>query len=254
MRLWTVSDLHMGGTYWVPNGRFPKHDVMIIAGDVDDTATDTEWRLLEVCRWSDAPIVFVPGNHDHHRSDLGHWETPSPDLVDLGVHVLAAGQAVVIDGVRFIGATLWTDFLLFDTEFASQAFAAKTMTEYRHVWKTDGTDHVWPIDTAAAHTRHRAAIEAELAVRHPGPTVVVTHHAPSARSVAGPIGVEDAAYASDLTELIVKHQPDLWVHGHIHQAVDYRIDRTRVVCNPRGYTRRDWEEETGWDETLVIEI
>lgn len=27
----------------------------------------------------------------------------------------------------------------------------------------------------------------------------------------------------------------LWVHGHMHNASDYVIGDTRVVCNPKGY-------------------
>jgi len=30
-------------------------------------------------------------------------------------------------------------------------------------------------------------------------------------------------------------QIKLWTHGHMHNASDYMIGETRVVCNPRGY-------------------
>jgi len=43
------------------------------------------------------------------------------------------------------------------------------------------------------------------------------------------------AYASRLENLICAHEPALWVHGHLHDSVDYQLCETRVVCNPRGY-------------------
>jgi Icc-related predicted phosphoesterase len=43
------------------------------------------------------------------------------------------------------------------------------------------------------------------------------------------------AFSSDLSELILKYQPALWVHGHTHGSIDCTIGETRVLCNPKGY-------------------
>ena len=68
-------------------------------------------------------------------------------------------------------------------------------------------------------------------------TVVVTHHAPSMRSIAPRFSesIYSAAFASDLEEMIVDRGPNLWVHGHVHHKLDYCVGNTRVICNPRGY-------------------
>ncbi len=73
-------------------------------------------------------------------------------------------------------------------------------------------------------------------------TVVVTHHAPSLRSVPGfwfndPLA---AAFASELDGTILRLQPELWVHGGIGEYIDYSIGKTRVVSNAKGW-RRDLE-------------
>lgn len=254
VKLWIVSDLHMDSMYWVPN-RIPAHDVMIIAGDVDKAAGEAEQTLLMLAQWSPAPIVFVPGNHDVHDAALDAWDRGNENLIDRGIHVLSSGQAVVIGGVRFVGATLWTDFELVGDRYASEAWAALHMPEYLHVWKDDGSDTIWPSDTRAAHIQHRQAIESVLSVPHPGPSVVVTHHAPSPRSIQGRTpGVADASFASDLEGMMTRYRPELWVHGHLHRASDYMVGATRVVCNPRGYEGPDWYDETGWDEGMVVEI
>lgn len=248
MKIWVVSDLHCDHYPWTP-ARVPGHDVMIVAGDLGDGALDAIGELLRIRRRAQGPIVFVPGNHDYFGDGLDRFE----DVKVGGVHVLSSGQAVVIDGVRFVGATLWSDWHLFDAEFASQAWAARSMPEYRHV-RGPGGGKLWPIHTSAAHDQHRATIEAVLATPHAGPTVVVTHHAPSAKSIKRPLDEADAAFASDLEDLIERYRPALWVHGHIHSASDYRLGGTRVVCNPRGYEGHDWYEDSGWDEGLVIDV
>lgn len=92
-----------------------------------------------------------------------------------------------------------------------------------------------------AHLRSRMFIEQALAEPHPGPTVVVTHHAPHRGSIPERFAndVISSAYASDLTAVIESGRPNLWVHGHMHDSVDYEVGRTRVVCNPKGYSREN---------------
>jgi predicted phosphodiesterase len=254
MKLWIVSDLHADNTFWVPD-RIPPHDVMIIAGDVDQSLAETERTLLLVARWKPTTIIFVPGNHDVAGFDIDAWDRGNEHLLDAGIHVLSSGQSVVIDGVRFVGATLWTDWDLNDHEFQAQAWAARHMREYQSVTRPGG-EPLWPIHTSDAHDAHRGAIERTLGRRHEGPTVVVTHHAPSRQSLrpGEERSVEAAAYASDLEQLMMMHGPDLWVHGHTHHAVDYHVGATKVVSNPRGYVNDGWAERTGFVEDLVIEV
>lgn len=248
MKLWVVSDLHCDHYPWTP-AQVPGHDVMIIAGDLGSGALDAIGELLRLRRRSQRPVVFVPGNHDFFGDGLDRFDDVSVD----GIHMLSAGQHTVIGGVRFVGATLWTDFALADDVYASEAWAAKHMPEYQHVRRANGGP-IWPADTSAAHARHRAAIEAVLAQPHNGPTVVVTHHAPSRRSIAGGVDIPDAAFASDCEDMIRQHQPELWVHGHVHQHHDYRIGNTRILANPRGYEGPDWYEDSGFIGDLVVEV
>lgn len=43
----------------------------------------------------------------------------------------------------------------------------------------------------------------------------------------------NAGFVSDLTPLL--NGADLWLHGHVHDSVDYNVGRCRVVANPAGY-------------------
>lgn len=250
MKLWIVSDLHCDASLWSP-AVVPDHNVFVIAGDVSNSPENALVQLYRLAQFTHAPILFVPGNHDYFGDTFDTF-----DIVDIpGIHVLTPGKQVVIGGVRFVGSTMWTDWLLNDHEFMAQRWAARTMPEYSRVTRADG-DLISPKDVSAEHQRHRAAIDEALAVPHDGPTVVVTHHAPSLQSIhpGERTDVASAAFASDLEDIMRRHRPQLWVHGHIHWAVDYRVGDTRVVCNPRGYHSPDWSERTGWREDLVIEV
>ena len=92
------------------------------------------------------------------------------------------------------------------------------------------------VHPAKRHERQLAAIEAVLAVPFEGPTVVISHHAPHPDSLEEKRATKplDAAYASDLEALILRHKPDLWIHGHVHSQQNYMVGRTKVMANPRG--------------------
>lgn len=247
MKLWIVSDLHCESHPWLPTS-IPEHDVMIVAGDVSNGCFDTV-RELHALRQPGKNLVFVPGNHDVFGSRLDVF---TPALAG-PVYILPAGQSIVIDGVRFVGGTLWTDFALADDVYASESWAARHMPEYENAFNDDG-GALWPAHTRLAHAQHRDAIKGVLSKPLAGPTVVVTHHAPSRKSIRGSVDIPDAAFASDCEYLLRRYRPELWVHGHVHQKGHYWVGDTRVVCNPQGYVTTDWDEGTGWQEDFVVEV
>ena len=60
-----------------------------------------------------------------------------------------------------------------------------------------------------------------------------------------------AAYASNLEDVILEHQPLYWIHGHIHTLTRYTIGNTEIICNPHGYLN---EKYNGYEKDLIIEI
>jgi len=107
--------------------------------------------------------------------------------------------------------------------------------------------------TMAVHASSREWLDRMLGRESVDPTVVVTHHGPHPLSVhprfAG--NAVTPAFVSDLSDIIEKHQPPLWLHGHTHDRFDYNVGGTRVVCNPRGYS---YENSNGFDPGLVIDV
>jgi len=174
-----------------------------------------------------------------------------------------------VDGVRFLGATLWTDFLLFGEEMraAAEEVCRDTVTDFRAIRTARSGANLergidWTTATLPAsavqrrHQKTREWLAAELDKPFAGSTVVVTHHLPSKRSVAERFAddLTSAAYASNLDGLMGKSA--LWIHGHAHDSFDYRIATTRVVCNPRGYCHRSGTpcENPAFVPDLVIEL
>lgn len=96
----------------------------------------------------------------------------------------------------------------------------------------------------------------ELAYPFDGPTVVVTHHAPSFKCLepryqAMQGNHVNAAFASSLEHLMGPGVP-LWIHGHVHNSVDMDIKGTRILCNPRGYAGVELNPD--FDPAFVVEV
>jgi hypothetical protein len=167
-----------------------------------------------------------------------------------------------IDGtpVRIIGATLWTDFELFgaETRFKAIAHAYERNIDYLYIKRQGGElggrRRVEPDDTSLFHRLTKDYFAEALTQAFDGITIVVTHHAPSARSL--PDHERDdflaACYASHLDAFIEEFQPELLVHGHVHESNDYRIGRTRIVSNPRGYA--PGHANPSFDPAFVVEV
>lgn len=230
MKIHVLSDLHIEFEDFVPPAT--QADAVVLAGDIGVGAQGLQWaqdRLPHV------PVIYVPGNHEFYRHDislLGDLKTWAPDHV----HILNDDR-LIVDGVRFLGSILWTDFALLgeaDQCFAVQE-AERCMTDFS-VIRNFGRRFT-PEDAIAFHRASRNWLANELVQPFEGKTVVVTHHAPSLRSVhpryAG--GLLSAAFASNLEHLMDGEHAALWIHGHVHTSFDYEVHGTRVVCNPRGY-------------------
>jgi hypothetical protein len=126
--------------------------------------------------------------------------------------------------------------LLGDPDIA-MGVAADRMNDYRLIRNSRTYGRLRPIDTVAWHNRSVEKLCKFLEADTARQSVVVTHSCPSIQSIPERFQGQDlsSAFASNMERLILKHQPRLWIHGHIHDSFDYRLGKTRIVCNPRGY-------------------
>lgn len=263
MRLLVISDLHLEfGRFEFPTP-MPDFDVAVLAGDISKPITAAvEWMRSEregSRPLKGRPVVYVPGNHEFYSSEMKSALAAGIEAAEAaGIHLLARRSAI-IDGVRFLGCILWTDYRLLGTPELSMAAAELGLNDHRLIryHRERGHQSVFtPSDAAAEHRLDLAFIRSELATRHDGPTVVVTHHAPHPGSVQARHQGDalSPAFASDLSALIEERQPELWVHGHDHGSHDYRVGNTRIFSNQAGYPHRLGRENAAFNPRCVIGV
>lgn len=279
MKIRICSDLHIEFfTYRVPaanNGRdfhtnmmippLPddKETVLILAGDITmvkyiDSYTsffkDISERFLQV--------LYVMGNHEHYRFNYKQSASKIKLFLEQfsNIHLLD-NSAWVYKGtgeekdILVLGATLWTNFN--NSDPFAMGYAESAMSDFKVIEYSaeDGTyKGRWtPALSVDAHNEAVAYLEM-LLERAVVDVVVVTHHAPSEQSVSPQYrgSLLNPAFFSNLEELILKYQPVLWIHGHVHQPFNYFIDKTNVIANPLGYGLGD--ENPDYNKTLVVEI
>ncbi len=255
MRIWMFSDLHL--ELGKPFAVSPPSDIDVIlcAGDVLDKGVVPSIEWLFAYAGTEIPVIFVAGNHEFYRSFLLDSIAAANALRGRypNIHFLD-DRDVVIDNVLFAGATLWTDFRLFNRNpETSMWWAEKGMNDYKRIHLSKKPFKKFkPIHTFRRHDASLRFLSKSLERTAIRKKVVITHHAPSPRSISRYFRDDPLSpcYASDCEAFIREAEPDLWVHGHVHQRLDYMLGFTRVICNPRGYPG----EATGFDESLVIEI
>ncbi|MCX6917635.1 MAG: metallophosphoesterase [Verrucomicrobia bacterium] len=199
--------------------------------------------------------MWVAGNHEfYHQSVPSMLDQFLVACRDTNIHFLE-NEAVAIGGYTFVGCTLWTDFRLLgdDQQVDAWAQAAALITDFRRIRLEPDDRLMRSTDTILWHETSRRWLAGEMAGRDPRHTIVVTHHAPSARSLPGWQSRQllSSAFASNLDALVERSRARLWVHGHTHHCTRYQIGETVIIANSRGYPK---EIDPAFVPGLVIEI
>jgi len=293
MKVAICSDLHLEfGDLQLKNDQ--NADVLILSGDIcvtkDIGRPDPDnfmegaksSRIVDFfkrCSFQFPRVIYIMGNHEHYHGDVAKSANIIRSMLEShmlsNVHFLDK-EFIDIDGVRFIGGTLWTDFngedemtmhhvtrrmndfqicensnemVTYRTYEPSETSATGSKTKFR---KRPAT---WsPQSALIEHKAMKKFIEDNY-----DPTrvnVVCTHHAPSKGS-EHPRYKHDTlmngAYNSQMDDFIMERPMiKLWTHGHTHEDFDYMIKSCRVVCNPRGYI--NYEERADRFQLKVVEV
>lgn len=260
-----MSDIHLefdGHDPWrMPRVEGESEMTLILAGDI--TAQHGKWKdspahdvyspwIQDVCA-RHKHVIYIKGNHEDYGGRMdeteAYWKAVSNNIENL--HFLHR-ESIVLDGVRFLGCTLWTPL-----NNPLDELTAQGMNDFRMIWENEEglfTTQTWRLE----HEACRYFLETELAKDFDGETVVVTHHAPSFQSIHPKFQGDklNICYANNLDGLMWNTPIKLWIHGHVHHSLDYVIgddaQSTRVICNPRGYFHYD--ENMDFDPRLTIEV
>lgn len=249
MKILLYSDLHLE---FASFKHTPKdgYDYVVLAGDIAKGAGGINWANSNFLK----PVMMVAGNHEFYQGDINDITARIHKSADkAGINFLDNNTAIFED-VRFIGATLWTDFRFQYDDIEEAKQLAYYLNDYHLI--RDELTILKPERTIAEHKFTVAYLEKQLAIPFDGKTVVVTHHGPSPKSVS-PKFVGDKLnhmYVSELDWLIEQYQPDVWMHGHVHSSHDYKIGNTRVVTNPRGYVHGHDIENKQFNPGFIVEL
>ena len=244
MRIAYASDLHLefGRNLAALLPATLAADVLVLAGDLETDPRHLAAQLRRARQRLPAtfPIILVLGNHEYYwhafPDALAHYRQAVRDIPH--VHLLEC-EAVTLQGVRFLGTTLWTDF----ADWQRSQNCEIEMMDFRVVADSATGKPITAARILRAHQESWAWLAGALAEDADQPAVVVTHHAPSFRSnpprFAGSMIAGGFCSDKDRDLQALPCPPVAWIHGHLHDPADYLIGATRVLCHPWGYDNED---------------
>jgi Icc-related predicted phosphoesterase len=271
MKVSVVSDLHLEFGYQ----ELPGGEVLVLAGDIAEARginkqhhstkvtqdqPDHFYRCSEFFKWECAKydrVFYVMGNHEHYHGRFDKTYHVLKAIMPDNVSVLE-NDVVEYQGVMFMGATLWTDLNKGDPLTAMTL--KHGMNDYSAIQNyypaKDLYHKLTPDHTAETHFKTKQYFKTVLELNRDKPFVVITHHGPSFQSVNDKYkhdSTMNGGYCSAMDEFVLDHENiRVWLHGHMHDPVDYMIGNTRVLSNPRGYVGH--EDVSRFDPNLSFEV
>ena len=248
MKIQIISDLHL--EFGDSQPKFNNADLVILAGDIHIGTKGIEWILETI---PNKPVIYVIGNHEYYKGTYPKTLRSIEDQAkSTNVHVLEK-KSIKIDDIRFHGTTLWTDFSLYGSPSYYGSLCQTQMNDYKKIRTEPNYSKLRSKDVYDIHHSSITWLEKSLSESDSAINIVVTHHAPSPKSLPN-TSLEDpisCAYASNLESTIESYKPNFWIHGHVHAPVRYQLHNTEIICNPHGYMD---EEHNGYEKELILEI
>lgn len=270
MYLFPISDVHIDHNFdaYFAEDYFEEifdflheYDEVVVCacGDIGTRMQGLFWLLKMVEHFPNIHVVYTPGNHEFYGSSM---TVLSYDLAMLGNHLhprlhILDGEYVfrhTINGVNFIGATLWTDINHNNSHAAN--VVQREMNDYKAIMNSRG--HLISTDnTFNTHCNQRKSMFMLFnRCGREGKMVAMSHHHPILPKE--PVtDVVSYAYYSDLSILFneADYLPEYWFCGHTHQShvrtEKFPSGEVTFVSNQVGYPH---QLQTGFSTACVFEI
>jgi predicted phosphodiesterase len=233
MKIRLLSDLHT--EFRLPYkthamSEYRGEDVLVLAGDIASGSSNTMDVIDFFLDQGFPEVIYVPGNHEYYGTSITDFNTKMFEKCARREGAFFLNQNnITIDGVLFVGATLWTNFA--DNPI-SQSVCGRAINDFRQIsnFKTR--------DAYDLYYKHLDYIKLHYEMRGARRVVVVTHFLPARECIAPRWRGGDLLndyFANDLGSWIADMENTTWLFGHTHDALDFYIGNTHMVCNPHGY-------------------
>jgi predicted phosphodiesterase len=250
MKVQLLSDLH--NEFYRPDTapeiEQTDADLIVLAGDIDVGLDGLVWASKEAERLGKR-ILYIAGNHEFYHHDIALLDTMREVAAKSASVDFLENDCLVIDGVRFLGCTLWTDYRAVGDRKTNMDVVQQSLNDH-HVVR-NGDRLFLPEDALLLHQQSRAWLEGVLSRPFDGETVVITHHGPHmlCQHPSYPMSAIGTAFLSDLSGLV--ELADIWCFGHTHANLDATVGKCRLVSNQRGYPM---EGVSGFDPVFALDI
>ena len=240
------SDLHMEFMDRHDQMNFIDHligddtpDIMVCAGDLAVGKETIKW-LGYIDKEVQVPFIFVSGNHEYYsgQKSVLDEEFRQAQKNFKNVHILIQDTFKHM-GITFAGSSGW-----WDTPMKHHLNALNDFSRIYDIRvNSNGTD--WGI-------ADRRFFEKTLQTTER--VICVSHNAPSWKSILPQFMNSDIneCFANKWDKMIRKHQPIAWIHGHMHNTIEYRIGETEIMCNPYGYDGHETNDDFSWNGYIQI--
>lgn len=230
MKIQVISDLHLNSNKIPPIVKKTDSDVIVLAGDISNGFKLESAYAKRLFRTHHKTIIVINGNHSFHDTNLYEEQKKWRNARIPGVKYLDHTTGFILDGVNFLGGTLWVDYT---DKQNCWVYKSKNNKDFDSI-KVSKLGLFTPDISSHQHLLLKDHIHHNISPDHKN--VIITHYPPSYQSFKGDHNEINGSchFATDLEEFISSHDIKAWIHGHSHHSLDYSIGSTRVVCNPYG--------------------
>lgn len=232
-----MSDLHLEHGNKIDIPVIDGVKFLILAGDIGSNQSHLEF--IKDCA-SKYTVIYVLGNHEFYGFSLKEvrdfWKS-----VKIDNFYFLDNSSVIIDGIEFIGSTLWVDFNRKDPR--TMMNAATEIGDFRKIINKTADEYISADEVYAEFETAYSYLKDVIYEDNGLVKVLVTHYAFSHQSVHPSYRQRESDmqmnhYFTSNLDYFVGNSLVKWAfHGHMHSSSDYMLGDVHVVCEPVGYPK-----------------